>query len=84
MLFRSDSLFDWSQSSNEKIQFYSGTAEYKTSFNLKTIPQGRVYLQLGDIANVATVFVNGKECGVAWSSPYEVDITDAIQKGNNM
>ena len=38
---------------------------------------------MGDIANVATVFVNGKECGVAWTSPYEVDITDAIQKGNN-
>ncbi len=78
-----DTLFDWSKEENEKIKFYSGTAEYKTTFKLKSVPQGKVYLQLGDIANVATVFVNGKECGVAWTSPYEVDITDALKKGNN-
>ena len=32
---------------------------------------------------MATVYVNGKDCGVAWTSPYEVDITDALQKGEN-
>lgn len=78
-----DTLFDWSKSTNDKIKFYAGTVQYCTSFNLKMVPQGRVYLQLGDIANVATVIVNGKSCGVAWTSPYEVDVTDALQKGTN-
>ncbi len=78
-----DSLFDWSKEENEKIKYYAGTAEYKSTFKLKTVPSGRIYLRLGDIANVATVYVNGKDCGVAWTSPYEVDVTDALKKGDN-
>ncbi len=80
---KTDTLFDWSKSDNEKIKFYSGAVEYESTFDMKAIPDGRVYLQLGDIANVATVFVNGKECGVAWTSPYEVDVTNALKQGTN-
>jgi hypothetical protein len=29
------------------------------------------------------VWVNGKDCGIAWTAPYEVEITGALKKGNN-
>ena len=29
------------------------------------------------------VWVNGKDCGIAWTAPYEVDITEALKKGKN-
>lgn len=40
-------------------------------------------LSLGCVANVATVRVNGKACGIAWTPPYQVDITSALVAGAN-
>jgi hypothetical protein len=40
-------------------------------------------LSLGDVYDVADVRVNGKECGVAWTRPYEVDVTPAVVAGEN-
>ena len=27
--------------------------------------------------------MNGKDCGIAWTAPYEVEITGALKKGKN-
>ena len=50
---------------------------------MKPAKDGRTYIRLGEIGNVATVYVNGVDCGVAWTAPFEVDITDAVRKGKN-
>ena len=42
-----------------------------------------LYLVLNDIKNLASVTLNGKECGIAWTAPYEVNISEALQRGNN-
>lgn len=76
-------LFDWSQSADEQIKYYSGRATYKGNFTWKKSKAKRIALSLGEIANVATVTVNGKVCGVAWTAPYEVDITEALRSGRN-
>ena len=28
--------------------------------------------------------MNGKDCGIAWTAPYEVEITGTLQKGKNV
>ena len=33
--------------------------------------------------DLAHVWVNGIDCGIAWTAPYEVDITHALHKGKN-
>ena len=33
--------------------------------------------------DIAHVRINGKDCGIAWTEPYEVEITGALQKGKN-
>lgn len=79
-----DTLFDWSKHADNDIKYYSGTAEYITSFKAPKIAKGsRVMLALPGLHDVATVRVNGKNCGIVWTAPYEIDITDAIRKGNN-
>ena len=78
-----DTLFDWSKESDDKIKYYSGSAVYNTTFKYKPAKNGRIYLSLGDVCNVATVKVNGKDCGVVWTAPFEADITDALKKGEN-
>lgn len=76
-------LFDWSKEEDEKIKYYSGTAVYNTIFKWKGKPKGRIYLSLGEVANIANVCVNGIDCGTAWTAPYQVEITEVLKKGNN-
>ena len=78
-------LFDWSKEEDEQIRYYSGTAVYKTTFRWKDkLKKGQpVYLNLGKVCNLATVRVNGIDCGTVWTAPYRADITSALKKGTN-
>ena len=40
-------------------------------------------MNLGKVCNLATVQINGINCGTAWTAPYEVDITKALKEGTN-
>jgi hypothetical protein len=78
-----EQLFDWSREDDERIRYYSGTATYTASFEWKGESEGRVYLALGEVADVATVRVNGVDCGTVWTAPYRADITRALKRGGN-
>ena len=80
-----EQLSDWSTNTNNAIRYYSGTAVYNTTFNRNDTPDAnkRLWLDVGKVYNMASVYVNGKACGVAWTAPYRVDITNAIRPGNN-
>lgn len=80
----SDTLFDWTSSEYNDVKYYSGTATYTTTFKAPKFGKNdRVMLDLEGLHDVATVVVNGKECGIVWTAPYQVDITDAVKKGKN-
>ncbi|MDR8391167.1 hypothetical protein NC796_08465 [Aliifodinibius sp. S!AR15-10] len=78
-------LTDWVNSQDSTIRNYSGTATYHNSFDwLPADDTGkRVWLDLGKVANLAEVNVNGENCGVTWTEPYRVEITDALKPGHN-
>ncbi len=78
-------LFDWSKEENERIRYYSGTAVYTTRFNWnRTLNEAeKVKLRLGTLHDVAAVKVNGTDCGVVWTAPYEADVTKALRQGDN-
>jgi len=42
-----------------------------------------VWLDLGDVKNLASVTVNGKPLGVVWHAPYRVEVTSALKTGAN-
>jgi hypothetical protein len=81
-----DTLQDWSKHIDAGIRYYSGTATYSNSFNLlsehisQTSP---ALLDLSQVEVMAKVRVNGKDCGIVWKPPYRVDISDAVQPGEN-
>jgi len=83
-------LDDWSQRPEASIQFYSGKAIYRKSFNLpkSIVSQSKkapVYLDLGVVKDIAEVRLNGKSLGVVWCAPWRVDIGSAIkEKGNTL
>lgn len=78
-------LFDWSKEEDEQIRYYSGTVVYKTTFRWKSKVKEaqQVYLNLGKVCDLATVRVNGIDCGTIWTAPYRADITAALKKGVN-
>ena len=81
---KKDSLFDWSKESDADIKYYSGTANYQTTFQCKNkVGKNEVYLDLGKVNVMAEVIVNGINCGIAWTAPYRIDISKAIKKGKN-
>ena len=77
-------LFDWSQSSEDNIKYYSGKAIYTTTCNIfATIIITEAILHVGEIHDLAHIRVNDIDCGYVWTAPYEVDISHAIKESEN-
>jgi len=77
-------LEDWSKHAEENIRDYSGTAIYQTGFNAPQKTDGRrSILDLGKVAVMARVQLNGKDLGILWKPPYRVDVTDTLKAGKN-
>lgn len=77
-------LDDWTASSDKKIKFYSGSAVYRNTFSLDEIfSDNQLYVDLGKANVMAMVRVNGKSAGGAWTTPWRVNITNCVKKGDN-
>ena len=76
-------LFDWSESDDSMIKYYSGTATYTTRFSMDEIPPGELILDLGEVGVMAKVSLNGQDLGVAWMAPYRINITGHLTEGDN-
>lgn len=83
---KSFTLTDFSQSDDERLMFFSGTATYSTTATVskeELAPGKRVLLDLGELNDIAELFVNGKRVGVLWYPPYRTDITPYLKAGEN-
>lgn len=79
-------LTSWSESIDEGIRYFSGIATYHKSFDIPEEALGehrRVVLDLGTVHEVAEVWLNGQQLGIAWHAPYALDVTGAIRAGTN-
>ena len=76
-------LQSWSTHEDQGIQYFSGTATYQNTFVLENNPAGRLLLDLGEVKDLAEVTVNGKQVGTLWKTPFVIDISDAVQAGEN-
>ena len=81
-------LEDWSKRPEEGIKYYSGTARYRTTFTLPADalqqPPTCWNLDLGKVAVMAEVKLNGKDLGILWKAPYRVDVSKALKPGENV
>ena len=80
-----DRLMDWSKSQEDAVKYYSGTVVYAQIFKWDKVADktNEVWLDLGKVANLADVYVNGVHCGTAWTFPYRVNISNALKPGDN-
>ena len=79
-------LKSWTEDTEDGVKFYSGKATYRKTFNLPDKVRGKkqpLFIDLGDVRNVAEVRLNGKKLGVLWCYPWRLEITEAVKhKGN--
>ena len=78
-----DSLVDWTNRPEAGIKFYSGTAKYRKTFDLPAGTSGKLYLDLGELHNLARVRLNGQDLGLVWCAPWHVDISRAVKPTGN-
>jgi hypothetical protein len=73
------------QNADAGIRYFSGMANYRTTFVApKGVKRGAtLWLDLGRVGDVAEVLVNGKVVGTAWKAPYRLEIGGALQRGTN-
>jgi len=80
-----ETLDSWTQF--PALRDFSGTASYQTEFTLPPeflVPSTKLGLDLGEVADVGEVILNGRQLPVAWKHPYIVDVTDAVKAGANL
>jgi hypothetical protein len=84
--YKFESLVDWTQRPEDAIRYYSGTAVYTTTLNVPADASAagqKLHLDLGDVRVMARVKLNGRDLGVVWKTPFRVEITEAVQPGEN-
>ena len=78
-----NSLQDWTNSEDKTLRYFSGTANYKTTFTLAQKPNPPVSIDLGKVMVMAKVKINGEYIGGIWTPPYRLNITSAVKEGAN-
>lgn len=81
-----DKLTSYTENADAGIKYFSGTAIYtktitadKSWFN----KDDELWLNLGDVKNLAEVIVNGKSLGILWKNPFRVNVSGALKAGKN-
>ena len=77
-------LISFTDSEEASVKYFSGTATYVTSFKLprKNIPAG-LSIDLGEVGQMADVYVNGEHVAFLWKAPYKAEFTGKLRPGRN-
>jgi len=79
-------LISWPEHGDKGVKYFSGTATYVKEVEIPAAMMGAghsLILDLGEVKNIAEVFVNGKPLGILWKPPFRADITGAVKPGKN-
>jgi hypothetical protein len=79
------SLGSLSEHADPGVRYFSGVATYTTQFTLPAgiAPGASLWLDLGEVGDLAEVSVNGEPGGAAWQTPYRVAIGSIVREGVN-
>ena len=72
------------ESEEPAVKYFSGTATYRNSFTLpkKDLPAG-LSIDLGQVGQMADVYVNGEHVDFLWKAPYKATFEGRLKPGKN-
>ena len=79
-------LASFATSTDDGVKYFSGTATYTKTVNAPREwfrPGAATLLDLGRVGDIAEVSVNGRALGQLWKAPYRLDVSSALQPGEN-
>lgn len=79
-------LISWSDSPDAGVKYFSGVGTYTKTVQAPAswFKKGtHLWIDLGDVKNLADVIINGEDLGTVWHAPYRVDATPALKPGTN-
>ena len=79
-------LASWHEHADPGVKYFSGTGTYTKTIQAPAEwfqAGAKLWLDLGDVKNIAEVTVNGKPLGTFWKAPFRVDVTSALKPGAN-
>ncbi len=79
-------LTSWTTNSDEGVKYFSGTATYTKTITAPREwfrPGAATLLDLGRVGDIAEVTINGRALGQLWKVPYQIDVSSALQPGEN-
>lgn len=81
-----ETLSAWNESKDPGIKYFSGTGTYSKKLDAPASwfkGTAQLWLDLGNVKNLAEVIINGKSLGVVWEPPFRINVTDAVKQGEN-
>jgi hypothetical protein len=78
-----DTLESWTRREESGVKYYSGTAVYRKKFTPPDAKGRKIFIDLGNVRELAEVKVNGQSCGIVWAPPFRTEITGALRSGEN-
>lgn len=79
-------LESWTLGATDGIKYYSGTAAYRRVVQAPAEwfqTHSTLWLDLGEVGDVAEVLVNGRSPGILWKAPYRIEVSAAMKAGAN-
>jgi hypothetical protein len=76
-------LVSWTTLNDPKLQAFSGTGVYTSSFNLSSKTAKEYVLNLNEVDESARVWINGQEVGILWSIPFQARVGKYLKTGHN-
>jgi hypothetical protein len=76
----------WTSLDGPELQYHSGQVIYRKSFDLPASfdTNADYWIELGDVAVIASVEVNSQECGIAWKRPFALKLNGVLRPGQNI
>jgi hypothetical protein len=75
-------LSSWTNNADAGVKYFSGTATYTKTINASSdwfTKDAELWLNLGDVKNLAEVIVNGRSLGIIWNNPFRINVTGALK-----
>jgi hypothetical protein len=81
-----EKLSAWNEHADPGVKYFSGTGIYSRTVQAPDawFQEGiELWLDLGDVKNLAEVLVNGQSLGIIWKTPFRVNVSGVLKPGEN-